>query len=329
VRYVIYGAGAVGGTIAARLHLAGRQVAVIARGDHLAAMQRAGLRFVTPDDDSLVGLPAFASAADAELDDGDVVVLCVKTQDTSAALDALAAAAPPGTAIVCAQNGIDSERQAMRRLRNVYGMLVYLPAQHLAPGIVQAFSSPVHGVLDIGRLPHATDEFCTEVANDLEAAGFASRPVDDVMAWKRAKLLRNLGNAFDALLGEDVDVEDLERRAIDEARECFAACGLDAVADDQAEARMAAMSPPRPAGEQPRGGSSSWQSVARGTGSIETDWLNGEIVLLGRLNGIPTPVNEAVQLLAGRLAREHGEPGSVGRADIEALLEGPCAPDHP
>ena len=44
-------------------------------------------------------------------------------------------------------------------------------------------------------------------------------------------------------------------------------------------------------GGRRRGGGSSWQSLARGTGTIETDYLNGEIVLLGRLHGVPTPVN--------------------------------------
>jgi 2-dehydropantoate 2-reductase len=83
---------------------------------------------------------------------------------------------------------------------------------------------------------------------------------------------------------------------------------------------MAAMSPPRDAGDRPRGGSSTWQSVARASGRIETDYLNGEIVLLGRLHGVATPVNEALQALAARLARERGRPGSVPLAEIEAAI---------
>ena len=60
-----------------------------------------------------------------------------------------------------------------------------------------------------------------------------------------------------------------------------------------------------------RAGSSSWQSLARGTGAIETDYLNGEIVLLGRLHGVPTPVNAALCALAERYAREGGAPGEL------------------
>ena len=51
-----------------------------------------------------------------------------------------------------------------------------------------------------------------------------------------------------------------------------------------------------------RGGGSSWQSLVRGTGSIEADYLNGEMCLLGRLHGVPTPVNELLQRRANAAA---------------------------
>jgi 2-dehydropantoate 2-reductase len=55
-----------------------------------------------------------------------------------------------------------------------------------------------------------------------------------------------------------------------------------------------------------------WQSVARGTGSSEVDYICGEVVSLGRLHGVQTPANEVVQLNVDRLARTKGVPGSVG-----------------
>ena len=58
------------------------------------------------------------------------------------------------------------------------------------------------------------------------------------------------------------------------------------------------------------------------TGSIESDYLNGEIVLLGRLHGIPTPVNELLQREANRLARERRPPGSVPAERLLELLRG-------
>ena len=69
-----------------------------------------------------------------------------------------------------------------------------------------------------------------------------------------------------------------------------------------------------------RQGGSSWQSLRRGTGNIEADWLNGEIVLLGRLHGVPTPVNERLQAVANRMAHEGLRPASIRPEDLAAGL---------
>ena len=73
----------------------------------------------------------------------------------------------------------------------------------------------------------------------------------------------------------------------------------------------------RPIDGQRRGGGSTWQSLARGLASVETDYLNGEIVLLGRLHGVPTPANELMQRLTAQAARDGIEAGSV---DPDALV---------
>ena len=76
----------------------------------------------------------------------------------------------------------------------------------------------------------------------------------------------------------------------------------------------------RPIAGAPRGGGSSWQSLARGTGSMEVDQLNGEIVLLGRLHGVPTPVNELLQRIGHDLAASGAPPGSLTVAELEEML---------
>ena len=70
-----------------------------------------------------------------------------------------------------------------------------------------------------------------------------------------------------------------------------------------------------------RAGGSSTQSLARGAGSIETDYLNGEIVLLGRLHGVPTPANAFFVDLAARLVGERARPGALTADDLAAGLE--------
>jgi len=71
----------------------------------------------------------------------------------------------------------------------------------------------------------------------------------------------------------------------------------------------------------PRGGGSSWQSLSRGTGTIEADYLNGEIGLLGRLHGVPTPLNDLLQQLANTFARERRAPGSMPVEQLARLAE--------
>ena len=66
-----------------------------------------------------------------------------------------------------------------------------------------------------------------------------------------------------------------------------------------------------------RVGSSTAQSLARSTGSIETDYLNGEIVLLGRLHGVPTPVNAYFSSLAQRMLGEKLKPRTISAAEVE------------
>ena len=94
------------------------------------------------------------------------------------------------------------------------------------------------------------------------------------------------------------------------------AAGIDYASRDEDKERRGDRMHVQPVNGEMRGGGSSWQSLARGTGSIEADYLNGEIVLLGRLHGVPTPVNAMLNDLANTMAREGQPPGSY---DIDAL----------
>jgi 2-dehydropantoate 2-reductase len=320
MRYVIYGAGAIGGTIAARLHTTGQDVLLIARGAHLAALQTDGLDFQTPDGAERLRIPALASPREAEIGAEDVVLLSMKTQDTAAALLELRDHADRAAAIVCAQNGVENERLALRLFAHVYGMCVYLPTQHLEPGVVQAFAAPSFGVLDLGCAPDGVDERAQRIAADVAAAGFACEARPDIMRWKYAKLISNVGNAVQALFGPGARGSDIDERARAEARACYAAAAIDFTPADETTARHSLMSPLRPVAGQPHTGGSSWQSLARQAGSIESDYLNGEIVLLGRLHGVPTPVNEALRQTAARMTRDGLAPGSADPAQFEALV---------
>jgi 2-dehydropantoate 2-reductase len=244
----------------------------------------------------------------------------MKTQDTAQALLSLAAVADPATAVVCAQNGVENERLALRHFEHVYAICVWVPARHLEPGVVQAFAAPAFGVLDLGRAPHGVDACAERIAAALAESGFVSQARPDIMRWKYAKLLSNLGNAVQATFGAEAEGGDVHERARVEAVACYRAAAIDFATDAETDERFASMSPLRRVGGQPFVGGSSWQSLARRSGSIESDYLNGEIVLLGHLHGIPTPVNEALRLLANRMTRDGAPPGSADPAQFEQLV---------
>jgi 2-dehydropantoate 2-reductase len=139
------------------------------------------------------------------------------------------------------------------------------------------------------------------------------------MRWKYRKLIMNLGNAAEALVEPGPGLESIARRAEDEGEACLRGAGIDFASREEDRERRGNLLRLGPVGGRDRPGGSSWQSLARRSGTIEADYLNGEIVMLGRLHGIPTPVNELLQRVANRAAAARREPGSVA---VEALLAG-------
>jgi 2-dehydropantoate 2-reductase len=317
----MYGAGAIGGAIGGRLFQAGHDVTLVARGDHLRALKDDGLTLASPEGSVALRVPAVGHPAAAALRDGDVVILAMKSQDSAAALSDLSAHAPPGIRVVCAQNGVENERVALRLFPHVYGMAVMLPATHLEPGVVVAHLAPTTGLLDLGRYPGGVDTPAEEIAAALSGATFGSQPRPDIMRWKYRKLILNLGNAVEAVCGpEAARSTPLARMARAEGEACLRAAGIDAVSVDDDRARRGDVFQLRQVPGHERQGGSSWQSLARRLGSVETDYLTGEIVLLGRLHRVPTPVNDLLQLLANQMAVEGRAPGSVAADDVLSRL---------
>jgi 2-dehydropantoate 2-reductase len=316
MRFVVYGAGAVGGVVGAHLFRQGHDVTLIARGAHYEAIRDHGLRLDTPDQSVTLSIPVAARPADVKFAAGDVVLLAMKTQDTTAALAELAAAAPPDVVVASAQNGVENERLALRLFPQVYGVCVLLPASFLEPGVVEGYMAPVSGRLDVGRYPHGVDDTARSLAEAFAGATFEAEARADVMRYKYGKLLTNLGNTVEAVIGPGEPGREIVRLAREEGVACLRAAGIDAPEGVTVLARV------RPVHGRDRLGGSSYQSLRRGTGTIEADYLNGEIVLLGRQHGVPTPVNELLRHLANRMAREGLRPGLMSAEEFLMTLDG-------
>ena len=318
MRHIIYGAGAIGGTIGAKLFQNSQDVILIARGDHLKAIREKGLVLKTPHDTSTLKIPCVGHPSEIVFEKGDVVYLTMKSQHTLDALEALRSAAGAKIPVICCQNGVANERMAARRFENVYAILVILLASHLEPGEVQAESANTIGILDAGCYPFGTDPLIEQVAAILSDSGFSAVAEKRIMRFKYSKLLRNLKNSLVALCGPGDTAGDISQMMATEAMACYEAAGVDCVTNEEMAARRGDHIRLSPAGGLKRLGGSSWQSIFRGTGSIESDYLNGEIALLGKLHGVATPANRALQELSSAFARE-GRP--AGSMSVEAVRD--------
>ncbi|MBM4256552.1 MAG: ketopantoate reductase family protein [Deltaproteobacteria bacterium] len=319
MRYIIYGAGGVGGAIGARLFQHGHETVFICRGEHHAVLQRNGLTFKTPNETLQLRIRTVGHPAELKFTKDDVVILTMKSQDTEGALRDMLRAGATDVSIVCAQNGVDNERMAARYFPRVYGMVVVLPATYLEPGVVLNHSTPMEGVLDAGCYPKGIDNVITQVTKDITACGFSAKPDANIMRWKYAKLLTNLQNALQAACGLGMQEKSFAHAVREEALSCFKAAGIEAAPQDEFRQRMAEVKI-KDIPEHPRTGGSTWQSLMRGLPSTEADYLNGEIVLLGRLHGVSTPYNRVLQRIASELARTGKRPGSVTIEDLQRML---------
>jgi 2-dehydropantoate 2-reductase len=242
----------------------------------------------------------------------------MKSQGTLDAVVTLSELISPDAPVVSVQNGVVNERVALRFFANVYGICVMCPTNHLEPGVVQAYSHPITGLFDIGLFPNGLDDTAIAISVALRGSTYESEPRIDIMRWKYGKLLMNLGNGIDAMCGPAARKTDLYRLVRREGVDVLTAAGIDFVDRDEDLARRGDRINMQPIDGQERMGGSTWQSLERGLGSVETDYLNGEIVHIGRLHGIPTPVNELLQQLTREAAKNRTPAGSV---DPQSILD--------
>jgi len=320
MRYIIYGAGGIGGAIGGRLFHQGHEVVLICRGEQLTAIQRQGLTLKTPTETLQLPVRAVAHPLELTFSDRDVVVLTMKSQDTEMALRDLERAGGGDVPVICCQNGVDNERTAARRFARVYGMVVWMPATYLEPGVVLNHATPIGGLLDAGCYPHGVDALITWVTADFTAAGFSAKPDPAIMRWKYTKLLSNLYNAVQAICGLDARGGDFARAVRQEALACYWAAGIEFVPEEEMRQRVRTEIKLADIAGHPRAGGSTWQSFVRGLSSIEVDFLNGEIVLLGKLYGVPTPCNRLLQKVANQMIRAGKPPGSVGVEELQQMV---------
>ena len=285
----------------------------------------------TPEEDVTLPVAAIAAPDEVDLRADDVLVLATKTQQAADALRIWADAPVDGggTAgerlpILLATNGVACEELALRYFARVYGVCVWMWTAHLVPGEIVLEGVPVTGVFHTGRVPagDGPDEFLHRLRDDWNRARLKTVLPDDVMAWKYRKLLTNTANAFQALLGQPKGMGRLVRAAEVEGRRVLDAAGIGYTSDEEEAAARADSFDVKPVpGMDGLLGGSTWQSLSRGTGNVETDYLNGEIVRIARRHGQEAPINATVASLVRQAAVRGARPGDLTLTELSQMLQ--------
>ncbi len=291
MRLAVIGAGGVGGAFGAALAKAGADVTFVARGAHLAAIRRNGLRIEGGRGETVVN-PAQATDDPAIIDPVDFVLFCVKLWDVETAGARIRPIVGPGTAVIPLQNGVDAAERLIPILGReaVMGGVAQISATIAGPGLIRqtgAFMRLVFGELDGGKSARG-EAFLTLCRQ----AGFDATHSDQIMTelWMKFILLATnsaLTAATRTPLGrlrDDPDIMPLFGQAAAEVAAVGRASGV-ALGDDAVE-KVVGFTRAAP----PAMMASMAHDLIRGS-RIELPWLSGKVVALGRELGVPTPVH--------------------------------------
>ena len=294
MRIAVFGAGGVGGFFGGRLALAGETVAFVARGEHLDAMRRDGLRLSGPEGEKLVR-PVVASDDPAELGPADAVLVAVKTWQLEEAAREMAPLLGPDTFVVPLQNGVEAAGQlaaalgAGRVVAGLCGTVSWLNA----PGRIRTISA--RNFVRFGELDGGASERCARLLAAFERAGIETEVRGDIEAalWEKLLFVVPVGGVGAAtrmpigVVRELPETRELLERAM---REIFALARARGVAlrEDLVERSLGFVDSLAPAAT-----SSLQRDLAAGRRSELEAWL-GAVVRLGRESGVATPIHDVL-----------------------------------
>jgi len=305
MRIAVIGTGAVGGYFGGKLAAAGHDLVFIARGRHLEALRREGLRVVSPGGNILIKDAVFTSDAQAA-GRVDVALFCVKSYDTEIAARACAGLIGAETTILSLQNGIDNPEKlgGLFAADRILVGVVYIGAQIEAPGIIHHFNG---GKIVFGRLDGKLDARAQAVEQAFSAAAVPCELCSDIQRIQWAKLLWNAPFCAISCLARANVKEIVESAALTRV-------ALDCMAEVQAAARTRGI-------ELRSSLFDETIAFSRGLGDfkpsmlqdlearkpLEYDAFNGIVARLLHQAGQPAPINQSFYALLQHLDRKTRE----------------------
>jgi len=177
------------------------------------------------------------------------------------------------------------------------------------------------GWLVMGIYPNGTNELLEEVGSTLRKADLYVLVTPDVMPFKWGKLMTNLGNAVGAITnGSFRDTIQITQAAQEEASKILKEAGIRWLSEAQIRQEWPDF------GAKPRSvmnteeQSSTWQSLGRQQGTVETDFLNGEILRVAQRLGKAAPINETITRITSDMAIKKEKPGKYSTVELRRIL---------
>ncbi|MFC1980866.1 ketopantoate reductase family protein [Chloroflexota bacterium] len=319
MRIIIYGAGGIGCVVGGNMARTGNEVVLIGRPGQVKAINEHGLRLVTPAGTDILRIPAITEPGQIDYKADDVVFLCVKGQNTEEAIRDLKAVTED-IPVFCFQNGVRNEHTVAQYFPRVYGVMLFFPTLYLTDGEVFAQNEPP-GWFIIGQYPKGTDELLEAVATKLRTAGFLVKTVPEVMPYKWGKLMMNLSNAIRAITDTIGDaIEPITSATQQEFRDVLSRAGIRWISLDEVRQEWPEITKPLRGRLEFKRGGSTWQSLVRKQGAVETEFINGEIVKLAKKLGVQAPTNETLLRISQEMAANREPPGKYTPAQLCKIL---------
>jgi 2-dehydropantoate 2-reductase len=322
MKVCIYGAGAIGGYMGALMHRAGAEVGFVARGAHLDAMRRNGVR-VLLDDEEVVARP-HCTDDPAELGPQDYVVIALKAHSVPGVVDAMEPLLGNDTSVVTAVNGIPywyfyrhggvhegstlesidpgGRQWSVLRPERAIGCVVYPATEVVEPGVIKH----VYGdKFPLGEPSGERTERVARLSEVMQAAGLRAPVLDNIRDEIWLKLWGNLCfNPISALTHATLDViaSDAGTRAVAKAMMLEAKAIGDRI---EVGFRVDVERRIDGAGAVGAHRTSMLQDLERGR-PMEIDPLVTVVQEMGQLVGVPTPTIDVVLALVRQRARTAG-----------------------
>lgn len=324
MRFVVFGAGAVGGVLGGHLALSKHDVLLVCRKPHAEAItENKGLRMKSARGEYFAAVRAVSELTAGDIDEETSILFTPKSNDTEHCVKTLSRVAPPETHVVSFQNGVVNEEIIAKAFVNVFGGVCRMTCSSLQPGQV---SFRRQGRLIVGRYPKGAHPFPKKLAPVLEEAGFNVSVSKSIMCDKWLKLVVNLQSTFNAIIDtrdhDTVEFLELKVGVLEEAKKVLRAGKMKVKSCDDRDLSIDDVITDLRKPKAPRPPSvvmvnnSTWQNLYLKRKNMENEYFHGPIIEIARNSGIPIPFNETALEAVMECSRQALGPGAMRAVDL-------------